>query len=552
MGKQPIKIKEPPSIKEVEKFWKKIWSNEKEHNEEAECIKREEERMTETGQKEWEDIELKEVEFSLKKSHKWKSPGLDKLPNFWLNILTSTHKVLTHTLSQTMKNPEEIPERLAKDITYLLPKVSETNNPRNYRPIICLSTTCKQLTSIITERTYSFLEQKELQPYEQKGCQKGSYECKDQLLINRMIIANCHKKKRSLSTAWIDYRKVFNSVPHSWILKSLDIYKVLPVIINFFKNSMKLWSTNLFLNHTKGSMKFDKININCGIFQGDSLSPLLFFLSLIPLTNELNNTKYGYEIYGQVIKHLFYMDDLKLYAKNDKELEGLLSTVKQFSDDIGMEFGLDKCAKASFIKGELSRTTAVELDIDTTIRELDQDKTCKYLGIDEGNGIRHSKMKEMIRRECYRQARVMLKTELNSANKIEAINTLAMPVVQCSFNIIKWTLQDLRRIDKKIRKLLTCYKMHHPKADKDRLYLPRSEGGRSLIQTELTYKTATIGLHKYLQATKDWLMELVRKHENSKKLYSIAKESRKYMRELNIEEQEELNQDWPQQKLQKQ
>ena len=38
-------------------------------------------------------------------------------------------------------------------------------------------------------------------------------------------------------------------------------------------------------------------------------------------------------------------------------------------------------------------------------------------------------------------------------------------------------------------------------------------------------------------------MELVRKYENSKKLYSIAKESRKYMRELNIKEQEELNQD---------
>ena len=104
MGKEPIEIKEPSSIKDVEKFWKKSWCNEKEHNEEAEWIKREEERMKETEQQEWEDIELKEVEFSLKKSHKWKFPGLDKLPNFWLNILTSAHKVLTHTLSQTMKN----------------------------------------------------------------------------------------------------------------------------------------------------------------------------------------------------------------------------------------------------------------------------------------------------------------------------------------------------------------------------------------------------------------------------------------------------------------
>ena len=103
MGKQPIEIKEPHSIKEVEKFWKKIWSYEKEHNEEAEWIKIEEERTKDAAQQKWEDIKLKEVEFSLKKSHKWKSPGPNKLPNFWLKFLISTHNVLTHTLPQTMK-----------------------------------------------------------------------------------------------------------------------------------------------------------------------------------------------------------------------------------------------------------------------------------------------------------------------------------------------------------------------------------------------------------------------------------------------------------------
>ena len=54
---------------------------------------------------------------------------------------------------------------------------------------------------------------------------------------------------------------------------------------------------------------------------------------------------------------MFYMDDLKLYGKNDGELEGLLSTVKMFSDDIDMEFGLDKCAKATLIRGELKSTS---------------------------------------------------------------------------------------------------------------------------------------------------------------------------------------------------
>ena len=94
-----------------------------------------------------------------------------------------------------------------------------------------------------------------------------------------------------------------------------------------------------------------------------------------------------------------------LYAKNDKEFEGLLSTAKKFSDDIGMEFGLDKCAKVTFIKGKRTRTTAVELNIDATIRELNHDETYKYLGIDKGNRIQHSKMKEKIRKERYRRSK---------------------------------------------------------------------------------------------------------------------------------------------------
>ena len=108
-------------------------------------------------------------------------------------------------------------------------------------------------------------------------------------------------------------------------------------------------------------------------------------------------------------------------------------------------------------------------------------------------------MKENIRKEYNRRIRMVLKSELNSANKLEAINTLAVPVVTYSFNI-NWTLQELARLDTKTRKFLTMYKMHHPKSDEDRLYLPRTEGGRGLIQLELSYKSTTTGLDKYLRS----------------------------------------------------
>ena len=74
----------------------------------------------------------------------------------------------------------------------------------------------------------------------------------------------------------------------------------------------------------------------------------------------------------------------------------------------------------------------------------------KYLGTDESNGIQHAAVKEKIRKECYRRVQAILKTEFNSANHIEAINTLVIPVVTYRFNIINWTITEIRRLDTKI------------------------------------------------------------------------------------------------------
>ena len=323
-------------------------------------------------------------------------------------------------------------------MTYLLPKNNETKNPKNYRPIACLPTTYKVLTSVITERTYTFLEGNNLLPQEQKGCKRGSYGCKDQLLINKMILEDYKNKKKNLSTAWIDYSKAFDSVPHSWIIKAMEIYKLSPVLIRFMTGSMSNWKTTLSLSRSQGIIKTTSISSKSGIFQGNSLSPLLFCLSLAPLCTLLNNTGYGYEVGGKKISHLFYMDDLKTYVKNDNQQEGLLKTIKTFSDDICMQFGLAKCAKATFKMGKLTQTTDITVDTNTTIKELEQEGAYKYLGINEGDGIQHATMKEQIRKEYYRRVRPVTKSELNGSNKIEAINTLAVPVFTYSVNIVNW------------------------------------------------------------------------------------------------------------------
>ena len=79
--------------------------------------------------------------------------------------------------------------------------------------------------------------------------------------------------------------------------------------------------------------------------------------------------------------------------------------MKQFSDDNGKIFGLEKCDKASFKKGKLASTGNIVVADDTEIRELDQEGVYKYLGVDESDGIQHNKMKES-RKEYNRRVRL--------------------------------------------------------------------------------------------------------------------------------------------------
>ena len=86
-GKNTISVEEIPSEKRVRVFWESIWGNVKTHKEDAEWLRKLKDKNEELHEQEWEDIQIEDVQDALRKSHKWKSPGVDKVPNFWLNAL---------------------------------------------------------------------------------------------------------------------------------------------------------------------------------------------------------------------------------------------------------------------------------------------------------------------------------------------------------------------------------------------------------------------------------------------------------------------------------
>ena len=191
------------------------------------------------------------------------------------------------------------------------------------------------------------------------------------------------------------------------------------------------------------------------------------------------------------------MDDLKLCGTSDNQLNGLISTVKKVSDDIQMELGLDKCAKATFKRGNKVSAEGILLNDHQLIQDLDQAETYKYLGMEEGEGVQHHQLKVKIKKEYKWQIKLVLNSELNARNRIAAINTLAVPVVLYSYGIIDWKLNEIQDLHKMTRKQLCKNRTLAKKADVDRIHLPCQEGGRSLMNLEKGYKATMVGLHKY-------------------------------------------------------
>ena len=126
----------------------------------------------------------------------------------------------------------------------------------------------------------------------------------------------------------------------------------------------------LYVNNTS----YGDIKIQRGIFQGDSLSPLLFIVALIPLSFLLHSSGKGYQLTNvHTVSHLLYMDDIKLY---DSELSSLVSVVSVFAEDICMSFGLNKCNCILLQRGKLVVTEDVPLPSGDVIKQLPIQMEC--------------------------------------------------------------------------------------------------------------------------------------------------------------------------------
>ena len=349
-----IKDNEIPSKETIQWFWKPLYGTKKSYNKNAKWLN-EYEKSLKVNKRIFREILITEVKNATRSFGVWKSPGIDSLQNYWWYKFSASYTQLTKIYNDMLINPDDIPTWMFRGITKLVPKNTDTKNPANYRPITCLPIVYKILSSILASRMMEHLETNNIIPEEQKGGIADCYGCIDQLLINSMVLDDAKQRNKNISIAWIDYRKAFDSIPHDWLIKSLEIHGFGDVLINFFKEGIEKWTTNLHISSGDKEIISDVIQIISGILQGDCPSGLHFVICLLPLTFLLKRSTLGYNIgksktTNTLRNHLIFMGDLRLYASNDNQLTTLINITKLCSDDINMSFGFGKCNKITIKK----------------------------------------------------------------------------------------------------------------------------------------------------------------------------------------------------------
>ena len=141
------------------------------------------------------------------------------------------------------------------------------------------------------------------------------------------------------------------------------------------------------------------------------------------------------------------MEDLKLYSRNEKELDLLVQTIHIFSKDIGMEFDIEKCPMLVIEKVKIVKSVDIELPDVKVIKSLQE--SYKYLGILEADRFLEKKMKLKVSKEYFERLKKVLKSKLNGGNLVQGVNTWAVFFLRYSAAFISSRKYELQAIDRK-------------------------------------------------------------------------------------------------------
>ena len=286
------------------------------------------------------EISQEYIEKFLKHIDVSKATGCDNIGPRLLKIAAPyIAESITYICNQSIKN-SQFPEKWKEAKVTPLHKGGPKEDINNYRPISILPVISKLLEKHIHDSLIAFLTRYQLLHKNQSGF-RPNHSCETALIGMVCKWLDSINRGSLIGSVMIDFKKAFDLVDHSILLKKLKHYKLSDNTLSWFASYLSSRKQKVSLNNITSD---DEI-ITDGVPQGSILGPLLFlmFINDLPLYTDSANTD-------------FYADDTTLYVCG-KSLEII---------ERNLQIALDCLAKWCKCNGMLINTTKTKVILITT------------------------------------------------------------------------------------------------------------------------------------------------------------------------------------------
>ena len=275
-----------------------------------------------------------------------KAPGDDGILYEVIRLLPDEAHRAIFGLFQAMAHAGVTPAPWKSSRTVLLPKAGDPTLVKNYRPIALMPTVYKLWTGIIARLLQDYSEEHNILHHAQEGFRRhrGTHR---QLAFVQGLLEDAHLKRNPIYALYVDFSAAYNCVPHAHLLDTMDRLGFPPDAVAAVRGLYTGASTRV--STPVGAT--DPIPVECGVLQGDTLSPFLFLIFLEPLLRWLHAGDHGYTPAcapeAGPAAAAAYADDILLFARSEADLHTQAKKIRLFSEWSGMAANPSKCACTS-------------------------------------------------------------------------------------------------------------------------------------------------------------------------------------------------------------
>ena len=226
--------------------------------------------------------------------------GPDKIPPIFYRKSASSICFPLSILLRSFVDLHEIPDEWRVSIVIPKFKKGSPSTVSNYRPISLTCTACKILESLIASDLLNYLHLHNLISKDQHGFLK-KHSTTTNLLSSLNDWTLSLQNHYSVTVAYIDFHRAFDSISHPKLLHKLIMYGV--------EGNLLFWIKSFLRNRSQyvriGSSISFSTPVTSGVPQGSCLGPLLFNIFINDIT----------DLFGDTVHSKLFADDIKIYTK---------------------------------------------------------------------------------------------------------------------------------------------------------------------------------------------------------------------------------------------